>query len=231
MPGRRGNERRGGGGGTSGAGGNEHAGEAPAQTDSAGVVRWARERAAGEPTRRRPPKRTAPGWRGGGGHAVRGYGARTRQRFGGVGHRGLPASPGAAQSSTSALPGGAFPAARAPSAARAVTGKARRSSLACCSTKRRLAGVLDSTTSTRVTSPSRALRATLRSSAWRSSGWVSASTPTFQPSPRIWASHARRSPGSGSGTSVRQPSDGWRRTRSRSRSAVWAASRAGSPPG
>jgi hypothetical protein len=96
---------------------------------------------------------------------------------------------------------------------------------------RRLCSLLRSSRMTRGMSPSRCFRAIRRSSACRSWGRVSASTPESHPRPVIIASHARRSPGIGSGTSWRHPKPGCSRARRRWSSSTWARSRIGSPAG
>ena len=89
----------------------------------------------------------------------------------------------------------------------------------------------ESSRTTRSISPSRCFNDIRRSCAWMSRSRVSASTPARNAGQTAVASHARRSPGMGRGTSVCQRIDGWHRRRSRSRSAVCAASRNGSPLG
>jgi hypothetical protein len=78
---------------------------------------------------------------------------------------------------------------------------------------------------------SRCFNAIRRSTAWRSSSTVSASTAMTQPTPRMSASQARRSPSIGSVTSVLQINSRWSRGRNRWRSRCWPASRIGSPAG
>ncbi len=79
--------------------------------------------------------------------------------------------------------------------------------------------------------PSRRLTATRRSSSWRSSGRVSASTAMRHCSIRIIASHDRGSPGFGRGTSVAHPTPTGRRTWSLSSRSECARSRMGEAPG
>lgn len=81
------------------------------------------------------------------------------------------------------------------------------------------------------TPPSRRLSAQRRSTACASRIRASASTPIATPPIRMNPSHARRSPGIGSGTSVPIGTVPGTRRRNRSSSASWPASSAGSPPG
>ncbi len=99
----------------------------------------------------------------------------------------------------------------------------------------RLCRLSASSSTTQSTSPSRSFRARRRSRACPSFGRVSASTPMRHgpcaSRPEITASHARRSPAAGRGTSVAKRSERWRWTRARSSSAPCAASRSGGPDG
>ena len=111
------------------------------------------------------------------------------------------------------------------------TGNCSARASSCVRTSTRLFRVSASSRITDPIPPSRIFGASRRSRACTSRGRVSASTPIACPSTASTASHARRSPGIGSGTSVRHRTERWRRTRRRLSSARWAASRTGSPDG
>ncbi len=107
------------------------------------------------------------------------------------------------------FPPGSTRAARSSSARRPSIGKLGPSAAAPAATNSRDRRVRGSTRMTPSTEPSRTLRFNRRTRAWLSCGLVSASTPYRHSDPReIMASHARWSPGPGSGTSVPQRSPG-----------------------
>jgi hypothetical protein len=95
----------------------------------------------------------------------------------------------------------------------------------------RFAAVSATSKTTMLTPPSRHFRAIRRSRAWMSTRRISASTPTTTEPSRHCASQARRSPGIGNGTSVRQATLGGSCSRKRRRSRSCPESLTGSPSG